>query len=164
LNPTAEIIFVDSTERAGDPAAPAAMTLPASWRIDNGTIDEEHQALLDLVNDGWRAAQEGGVVLVAKLLPMLSVLRQHLAEHFEHEEAQMLELGYPGYREHAARHRVAFAQLCSTELRLAATLEIDSDILHSMWAVLIDDILRADIPFKTFLDEARQAGSGSPRE
>lgn len=156
MNVSEDIIFIDTASLGGwgDGATHGLVTLPRSWQIGYGDIDEEHQSLLDFINEGWRAAEDGGVVCVGKLLPMLSSLQQRLSEHFEHEESLMAKLEYPGLHAHAARHRAALAQLCTVELRLAETAAVDRDILDAMLAALIDDILRADIPFKTFLHES----------
>lgn len=151
-----DIMFVDTAVQGpiGDGAALGLVTLPRSWHIDGGVIDEEHQSLLDLINEGWRAAEEGDTVHVGGLLPVLASLRQRLQEHFEHEEAMMAEMNYPGLQAHAVRHWTALVQLCSLELRVTETGAVDRGVLYAMLTALIDDILRADIPFKTFLQES----------
>ncbi len=151
-----EVVFVDMAApgQIGVVPAPGLATLPRSWHIDGGVIDEEHQSLLDLINEGWRSVDEGGAVCVGGILPILASLRQRFREHFEHEETIMAEMNYPALQEHAARHGIALVQLCSVELRVAEARAVDRGVLHAMLSALIDDVLRADIPFKTFLQES----------
>ena len=148
-----DIMFVDTMASGppGDDASQGLVTLPSSWQIGYGTFDEEHQSLVDFINEGWREAGDGGAICVRKVLDMLSTLQQRMREHFEHEEAQMARLDYPGFHEHAARHATALAGLCSVEMRLTETMAVDREVLYAIFSPLIDDILRADLPFKTFL-------------
>lgn len=151
-----DILFVDATalEPGTDGPSKRVVTLPLSWLVGYGAIDQEHQLLLNIINEGWRVSAGSGMAGLRRVLDVLASLHASMREHFEHEEAEMTRLGYPGVREHAARHVAALAHLSRVEVGLNEIGGVDRQALYEMLSVLIDDILRADIPFKTFLQQS----------
>jgi len=151
-----DIVFVDAAEPRpashGGSKIPAA--LPQSWRVGYGDIDEEHQLLLDIINKSWNVSADGGTAGIRRVLDVLASLRASMSAHFEHEEAEMTRLGYPGVREHAAQHATALIRLSGVEVGICEMGGIDHEALYDLFGVLIDDILRADVPFKTFLQQS----------
>jgi hemerythrin len=78
----------------------------AHWRDDYSTgdarIDQEHQALFVMVNELDHAIATAASQ--PQLQTILSTLAAHTVEHFQHEEALMQALDYPGYRRHKQVH------------------------------------------------------------
>jgi hemerythrin len=78
----------------------------ADWRDDYCTgdvrIDQEHQALFVMVNHLDHAITTAASQ--SQLQTILSTLATHTIEHFQHEEALMQALSYPGYRRHKQVH------------------------------------------------------------
>lgn len=78
----------------------------AHWKNDYCTgdtrIDQEHQALFGMVNELDHAIATAASQL--QLQTILSTLATHTIEHFQHEEALMQALDYPGYRRHKQVH------------------------------------------------------------
>jgi hemerythrin-like metal-binding protein len=116
----------------------APFILPPSLLIGLVDIDEEHQHLIDIIYD----------------VETCTVTRQHvqdiiasLSEHFAHEERTMRETGYPQLAEHSAHHRAVLARMQEISNRRDGAGAPVNDLLHA----LLDDILRADLPFKSFL-------------
>jgi hemerythrin-like metal-binding protein len=149
-----DIIFID-TEAAGPGGSWETFgELPRNWQTGCGTIDDEHRAIFEFINDGWRAAVEGDAVRVSSALALLASLHLRMWQHFAHEEAEMARFNYPALSEHAARHWTMLAGLNSVEARLCETGTVDREALRGVLAALVDDVLRADIPFKSFLYES----------
>jgi len=146
-----DIIFVDPGSSGPGWAWETFGVLPRNWQTGCGEIDGEHRALLAFIDDGWRASIEGETICLAKVLEVLASLHMRMRSHFDHEEAEMARLRYPGLREHAACHCAMLAGLNSAEVCLWETGIVDREALRETFAALIDDILRADAPFKSFL-------------
>lgn len=116
----------------------APFLLPPSLLIGLAAIDQEHQHLFEIV---YRVESS-------------ALTRQHmqdvvtsLAEHFAHEEAAMHETGYPQRGEHAAHHKTILARMQEISNRCEGGPAPINDMLYA----LFEDILRADLPFKSFL-------------
>ena len=120
--------------------------------IDNGPIDQDHQMLVEQVNQLHTATEAGrGQDIVAKLLDELI---RSTVEHIRREEQFMAQIGYPRLKEHQAGHASFVSQLrelqekftsgsitvaaqLSTLLRDWLSLHIrryDKDIFHFMQA------------------------------
>jgi hemerythrin-like metal-binding protein len=149
-----DIIFID-TEGAGPGASWETFgVLPRNWQTGCGSIDEEHRAIFEFITEGWHEAVEGDAVCVSRALELLASLHLRMWQHFAHEEAEMARFNYPALSEHAARHSAMLAGLNSVEARLCETGAVDREALRGVLAALIDDVLRADVPFKSFLYES----------
>ena len=113
--------------------------------LDTGIqeIDWEHRRLLNIANRLLDAIDRGKGE--AAVRPVFRDLTRHAAEHFEHEEKYMRDMGYPSIEEHVEEHRRMTAGL----EKFAAALESDSppgpmelNALLSHW--LLDHILKLD--------------------
>jgi len=149
-----DIIFIDTEANGPGAGWETFGVLPRNWQIGCGVIDEEHRALFAFINEGWREAVEGDAVRVPRALELLAGLHLRMWQHFAHEEAEMARFNYPALREHAARHCAMLAGLNSVEARLCETGTVDREALRHVLGALIDDVLRADVPFKSFLYES----------
>ena len=70
--------------------------------IDNGPIDQDHQLLVEHVNQLHTATEAGrGQEVVGKLL---EALIHSTVEHVRREEQIMAHIGYPRLKEHQASH------------------------------------------------------------
>lgn len=146
-----DIIFID-TQAAGPGASWETFgVLPRNWQTGCGIIDEEHRAIFAFITDGWLEAVEGDAVRVPRVLELLAGLHLRMWQHFAHEEDEMARFNYPALSEHSARHCAMLAGLNSVEARVCETGTVDREALRRVLAALVDDVLRADIPFKSFL-------------
>ena len=67
------------------------------------SIDDQHRHLVDLANKFEEASRKGkGSRIMSEILKDLVGYTQ---EHFSHEEKIMTESGFPGTKQHMARHR-----------------------------------------------------------
>lgn len=67
-----------------------------------GEVDEQHQALLKLMNLIRKSLRNEGELSDFK--QNLRELRKHLTQHFEYEEQRMLARGYPDFSPHLEEH------------------------------------------------------------
>ena len=117
--------------------------LPPALSISFNRIDEQHQELIDIINLAATAPK--------RLDAHLSRLNAALAEHFAHEEGVMEAEGYPQLAEHKLHHSHILRRVQEITNGLAKNGNSARDGLNNIFTSLIDDILRADLPFKTFL-------------
>jgi hemerythrin-like metal-binding protein len=117
--------------------------LPPSLSISFNRIDEQHQALIDIINLAATAPK--------RLDVHLRELNVSLSEHFAHEEGVMEAEGYPQLTEHKIHHSHILRRVQAITDGLAKDGKSTRDGLENIFTSLIDDILRADLPFKSFL-------------
>ena len=78
-------------------------------------IDQDHKALIKLINDLYEAMQDGSGG--ALLLPIFSALKHYTATHFAKEERYMMECGAPSQEKHVKEHTLMMAKLADLESR-----------------------------------------------
>lgn len=74
-----------------------------SLAVGVAEIDEQHQAIIRLIND---LAARQGQAEEADAAKALAFLRAYLHDHFELETELMLDLGYPGLDAHRQQHEL----------------------------------------------------------
>ncbi|WP_170942971.1 bacteriohemerythrin [Candidatus Dactylopiibacterium carminicum] len=119
-------------------------------------IDEQHQTLLDLINEVWR-------LIIAKADPqavmkVLEELEHYTREHFRDEEAFMRAVGYKGVEAHVREHE-AFVTRIEREKRGAqAAGQLSLDLLRFLENWLIDHIQGSDRAYAEYVQK-RSSGS-----
>ena len=129
------------------------MTMIMEWSsvlaIDHGDIDNEHQAMVELLNKLHNALQTKNMVRVSDLLEQFSSAAM---EHFAMEEQLMQELGYP----HLLRHKAQHDELAERTQNLHYDLihnniPFDEGITESLRDWMLDHILGEDRELGLFL-------------
>ena len=69
----------------------------------NALIDGQHRELIGKINDLLRTCEAGDGKV--KALNTLDYLEEYTNFHFSQEEALQEEIGYPGLKEHRAKHQ-----------------------------------------------------------
>lgn len=124
--------------------------LPASLSIPYGDIDAEHQALIDLLNQAFDALSAADAH--SRILSILADLNRSLAAHFRHEEQEMEKLGYPDLLAHSAHHLNCLRRLDDfCDAVAAGERPADGALLGDLFDLVMDDIIKADSGFKSFL-------------
>ena len=124
--------------------------LPTSLSIPYGDIDEEHRGLIDTLNQAFLALSAADAP--AGISPYLATLQERLAAHFRHEEQEMEKLKYPNLLPHAAHHLGCLRRLDDIRDAVAAgEKSADHALLDELFDLMLDDIIRADSAFKSFL-------------
>ena len=134
--------------------------LPESLSIPYADIDAEHQALIDLLNQASNILSD--TPALAHILPVLATLNQDLATHFRHEEREMEKLGYPDLLVHSAHHANCLKRMNDIcDAVVAGKKPIDQTLLDDLFDLVMEDIIKADSGFKSFL-YSRDLCSGVP--
>ncbi|MCA1909167.1 MAG: bacteriohemerythrin [Magnetospirillum sp.] len=116
------------------------------------SLDADHHALVDLINDLGKAIDEkrGGAVVVS----VLDRLGTHVAEHFTREEALLRQCGYPEADDHAQQHSTTLGRL--RELQALAA-EDDEAAAHAVQEFLkawfINHVVGNDLKLRDFFLE-----------
>lgn len=127
-----------------------------SFRIDNGPLDEQHQVLFGLINELAAAitARETN-----KCREVSARFIEAAKEHFAWEENFLHSVGYPKLDIHKAYHQklVTLAE----QARIACdSPEADFDhdsCFEQLVQVFVDDVVKGDLTFKSFLDERQHS-------
>ena len=126
--------------------------VPLSLSIPYKDIDTEHEGLIELLNAIARAFRLKQSDKDHSVKQLLAKLREALMLHFRHEEQEMAFLKFPNLAQHRIHH-----EHCATRLNeiihdaTTGQKAIDRALLDDFFDVIIDDIVRADSGFKSFL-------------
>jgi hemerythrin len=119
-----------------------------AYRIGLTEIDDQHQALVDLINDLWAAiASNAPPEQSGKILERLE---HYTITHFAAEETMMRTIGYPDFDSHQSAHRNFVARLQEQKLRHQRGEKLGLDILHFLRDWLVNHILVNDKAYATF--------------
>ena len=113
-------------------------------------IDEDHKHLLDIMQNVQNAANEADYPACAKKLNLLLI---EAGNHFAREETFLAKSGYPKLDIHKDYHKQLLIKADMTR-KICEGINSPHDIqecVDGMAKFLIDDILRGDIQFKSFL-------------
>lgn len=86
-----------------------------SYNTGVAEIDQDHKALVNLINDLYEAMQDGSGG--ALLMPILSALKNYTETHFTREEQYMAECNAPDQEKHIQQHKLMVAKLVELESR-----------------------------------------------
>ena len=114
-------------------------------------IDNDHRELLDIIVEIKQAIDNGEK---DKCVPLFSSLLQHTKEHFSREEEFLLKVKYPNLEKHKNYHEKLLLKADETK-RKCEEIDTQQDLkecFDMMATFLIDDILRGDIEFKSYLE------------
>jgi hemerythrin-like metal-binding protein len=85
------------------------------YRTGIAAIDDDHRALVNLINDLYEAMQDGSGG--ALLLPIFSALTHYTETHFAKEERYMIECDAPDQEKHFREHKLMVTKLADLESR-----------------------------------------------
>ena len=114
-------------------------------------IDADHKRLLLIMQETKTAITQKDF---SKASQLLTTMLSEAAAHFEREELYLLEVGYPELENHKQYHRNLLVQASATK-RVCEEIRTDQDIqecFDGMVNFLIDDVLKGDVRFKSFLE------------
>jgi hemerythrin-like metal-binding protein len=126
-------------------------SLPDACRLGFKNIDAEHTVLINILNESLSAFDAGDRVAVAEFEKYFRRLWQEMAAHFRHEEAEMQEVKYPELLAHKHHHADVLSRLASVRDHAAEAGYVDRHTVEDIFDTILDDMLRADLGFKTFL-------------
>jgi len=125
--------------------------MPEELTVGIAELDEQHRAFYAEVNRLHEAMRAHRLDHANE---MAGYLADYVAKHFATEERLMIEAGYPGYREHVARHEEFRRDFQRWRARLSAQGASASMVVDlSSWITgwLRDHIRRVDSRMADFL-------------
>ena len=133
------------------------LELIESLRVGHPQIDSEHNALIDRANALIDAIAADDRDEFLKLIPEYF---DKVSEHFTNEIQVLRELGFPNVDGHAEFHERALIDLADLQRQFEAGAPLVSlEIIHQKTTdLLVHDIVREDLEFKSFLQELRNQG------
>jgi hemerythrin len=81
----------------------ALVTWSKKYSVGVKALDDQHEAIVKILNELHAASMRGKAIEVAG--PLLSKLAPLASEHFSAEESLMGSIKFPGLAEHRAKHR-----------------------------------------------------------
>ena len=136
-----------------DPAdgLPRPFILPHAALFGFKNIDREHQDLVDIVNGAIEDFHRLEHREAAHFANWISRLRERMVHHFAYEEREMRDAGFEGVAAHITHHTQLIVRLNQMLADIGHTAIVDLEAMFELFAQVMDDILRADLPFKDFL-------------
>jgi hemerythrin len=124
-----------------------------SFELKVPEIDGDHRTMLDLMRAAQDAAATGDRPRCEHFMDRLLAFS---IGHFAREEAFLESWGYPEVETHAKYHGelVERAKAVFSTCAQAETPEAYEECSEKMMAFLVEDVLRGDMKFKSFLENA----------
>jgi hemerythrin-like metal-binding protein len=114
-------------------------------------IDNDHKKLLGIMQEVKQTIEQDDF---EECVTLLRVLLKESAAHFAREEEFLRQVKYPGLESHIEYHQ-GLLNKANTIQKICSGIETHHDLkecFDGMANFLIDDILRGDINFKSYLD------------
>ena len=130
-------------------------TLPLNCTLPEPELQAEHEALIDILNQGLKTIATISEPSAELFLTLLEDLRRLLGVHFAHEEQVMAKRGFPNLAPHALHHDLCVARLERLgDMLLEGRLKPNKFLLDELFDMILDDVIRADGDFKSFLESS----------
>lgn len=114
-------------------------------------IDDDHRKLLQIMQDIKATIEHKNY---DKCVALLNTLLSEAKGHFSREEKYLEEVKYPGLKEHKKYHDELLVKADSIK-KICQGIETEHDLkqcFDKMAHFLVDDILKGDIKFKSYLE------------
>lgn len=126
--------------------------LPEGCWMPCPEIQAEHEALIAFLNHARATLGDIGTDSES-FLTLLDGLRRMLTAHFAHEERIMASHDFPELADHSLHHDFCSARLDHVgDMLLKGQLKPNRFLLDELYDMIVDDVIRADGPFKSFLE------------
>lgn len=127
--------------------------LTPSFMLEVDSLDDEHQALADIVNQILQAI-DGGEPGKCKTLTTEFV--KSAKDHFANEEVLLVKAGYPNVKKHQDHHKSLNTKMDHL-LEFASAAEENEMARESLRKELVfflmDDVITTDMDFKNFIKD-----------
>lgn len=127
------------------------LALMESLKIGHDAIDDDHAEIIDSINAISRKATRGDDQ--AAMQPLLEQFLCTCEAHFRKEEGILESAGYPLLAEHTAYHDDMLIKARTAQHRCITADSHDDCLSHleKMMEFLVDDIVRSDMGFASYL-------------
>jgi hemerythrin-like metal-binding protein len=128
----------------------ARLSWTPDWSVGVESIDLQHRALLDLLNELDDVLNAGGSRL--KIQEVLISLVNHTISHFEFEEALLIDKLYPDFSAHKKEHFVLTNQVLRIPGDIIAGKEVDARAIMAFLENWLEHhILNSDKAYSEYL-------------
>ena len=131
--------------------------LTSSFLLDYESLDRDHQHLADIVNQIVKAIDDDEA---EKCEGLVYDLVKSSKEHFSHEEALLVKVGYPDVKKHQDHHKSLNTKMdhMIEFAKMARENQMARDSLRKeLVFFLMDDVITTDLDFKNFVEEKVKA-------
>lgn len=130
----------------------ARLEFKDSFRIDGAEIDSQHKMLFDLINEIATAMENREI---GRCHALARQFIDAAKAHFTWEEQYLQSQGFPHVDDHARYHDAMVVQAEEAWLACEPTgAGFDkAGCYEKLVAVFVDDVVKGDLTFKSFLDE-----------
>ena len=112
-------------------------------------IDGQHQRLIGLINDLWKALMSHSAP--TDTATIVSELEDYTRTHFRDEEALMARYGYPALEEHTQSHAFFVLKVHELETRISTGESVGLELLHFLTDWLTFHIRMVDRQYADFI-------------
>ncbi len=133
--------------------SPQRFKLPDECLIKFDNIDAEHSTLIDILNGCLSGFGQNKKIALPDFDKCFRRLWQEMSTHFQHEEAEMKQVQYPELLGHKHHHAEVISRLASIRDNTASCGYVDRSFIEEIFDTIVDDMLRADLSFKNFLQQ-----------
>ncbi len=114
----------------------------SSYSVLVGKMDQEHQRLIDIINNLYAAMREGrGKDAIVSLM---SALIDYTKTHFAHEEQLMKESGYADYEKQKNAHENLISQVMELQNKINAGTGLTQEVMSFLKNWLVNHIQGMD--------------------
>lgn len=129
--------------------------IPDSFRLQDGTINTQHSALVDFVNQCSSVTQHHDAGRLNQLIVEFIAL---LERHYQYEEDLMKKLKYPRLEEHAEHHAGSLREVRCWQNQIEKNPGPARDIPIILFNNVIFDIARGDLSFDDYVIDLHERG------
>lgn len=136
--------------------------MPIVWRdkmsVGHPVIDEDHRALIAIINDFEKAAAAGSTTALSTTLRRLHT---YAREHFAREEALQVRIGFPFAQAHGQEHRrlIALVEDKARAWFVDRSQPLGPEVVEEMAGFLrrwlVEHILTQDRAMQPYIEAAR---------
>lgn len=119
-------------------------------------IDEQHQALFELINRLWTAIVKQAST--EEILKIVMDLERYTLSHFTAEETFMRVSEYPGFPQHKKEHEEFVARIAKERQSVTGGKTISLDLIQFLKDWLINHILVSDKDYAGFHARKNERG------
>jgi hemerythrin-like metal-binding protein len=118
------------------------------YSVGDAAIDDEHQRLLEIIDDLFRAIQMGNEH--DRVQGILDRLAEYTIKHFDHEESVLRECGYPRLEAHKTMHEEMRRR--AHEFKANPNAVVGNELLRFLKDWWVRHIQNQDKAYATYLD------------
>ena len=144
--------FLMVMDQGKSPTPVHRFELPQSILLRYKELDQEHQQLIDILNDIAAGFKQDDHIDGVSFASGIEKLRSSMITHFSHEEREMADVGFDGLIDHQCIHAGMLSALDALHTEALSQPKVHLQRLYDLFDHLLGDALRADMLFKTFLE------------